>query len=94
MAQRPDKVEVEVNLSPQDRRRIDRITKAVEALVKQGKSTTWTNNPDAATTDIYRDAVSGNFVTKEYAMENPNTTVKESVRATQITPTVWLGEQR
>ena len=43
MARVVDKIVVEVELSAQDRRRIDRITKAVEALVKH-KSATWTNS--------------------------------------------------
>lgn len=90
MARLVDKIEIE--LSAQDRRRIDRITKAVEALVKQNKSVTWVNHrndpeaarfeelareTDRALHEFHRSAETGQFVSEEEADENPSTTVKE-----------------
>lgn len=79
MATLPNKVVIEFSVV--DRRRIDRLTKALEAIGKSREVTITHNYQQGirSAAEVYRDAVSGNYVTKEYAEENPDTTVKETV---------------
>lgn len=67
MASFPDKFVIE--LSSQDRRRIDRLTKAIESLAEGHKPRIVIHN--------HRSAETGEFVSEEEADENPSTTVRE-----------------
>lgn len=75
-----------IEFSPQARRQLDRLTKAIESLAKSQKGDIVFNNhiEDTVDREVYRDAVTGEYVTRAYAEAHPDTTVKETEKSRVI----------
>lgn len=80
---------VNISFGDQDRRRIDRLTKAIERLAKVKEHPPVVNASNVGTprkADVYRDAGTGEYVTKSWAESHPGTTVKETVNVSDAIP--------